>query len=201
MSVSTISTPVQTPTLDLSFVADLWWALVAGVKTRTAPASIDRRLFEICVVVQVANDLKSGDLCIPESDKFRDYRTQLLSWEDVHPRLSNYGEQAGVAIEPKAFIAQLRNQLEERSRLTDNSFPENRHLRFENGEPILTPVEAVPDPEGLDFRLSHQLRSVWSRSRFLTRSPTRNIGSTGRITSARSRASRRSSSELVTGTC
>lgn len=154
VSVSTISTSAQTPTLDLSFVGDLWWPLVTGVKTRTAPASIDRRLFEICVVVQVANDLKSGDLCIPESDKFRDYRTQLLAWEDVHPRLSDYGEQAGVAVEPKAFIAQLRNQLEERSRRTDDSFPENRHLRFENGEPILTPVEAVLDPEGLDQALS-----------------------------------------------
>ena len=154
VSLSTISASAQTPTLDLSFVGDLWWPLVTGVKTRTAPASIDRRLFEICVVVQVANDLKSGDLCIPESDKFRDYRTQLLSWEDVHPRLSNYGEQAGVAVEPKAFIAQLRNQLEDRSRITDDSFPENRHLRFENGEPILTPVEAVPDPEGLDQALS-----------------------------------------------
>jgi hypothetical protein len=121
------------PTLDLSFVGDLWWPLVTGVKTRTAPASIDRRLLEICVVVQVAKDLKSGDLCIPESDKFRDYRTQLLSWEDVYPRLSNYGEQAGVAVESIAFIAQLWNQLEERSRTTDKTFPQNRHLRFENG--------------------------------------------------------------------
>ena len=154
-SVSTISRSEQTPTiLALSFVSDVWWPLVTGLKTRTAPASIDRRLFEICVVLQVANDLKSGDLCIPESDKFRDYRTQLLSWEDVHPRLSNYGEQAGIAIEPKAFITQLRNQLEAQGRATDNSFPANRHLRFENGEPILTPVEAVPDPEGLDQALS-----------------------------------------------
>lgn len=154
LSVSTISASEQTPTLNLSFVGDAWWSLVTGLKIRTAPASIDRRLFEICVVIQVANDLKSGDLCIPESDKFRDYRTQLLSWEDVHPRLSSYGEQTGVAIEPKAFISQLRNQLEERSRTTDDSFPENRHLRFQNGEPILTPVEAVPDPEGLDQALS-----------------------------------------------
>ena len=154
-SVSTISGSEQTPTiLALSFVSEVWWPLVTGLKTRTEPASIDRRLFELCVVLQVANDLKSGDLCIPESDKFRDYRTQLLSWEDVHPRLSNYGEQAGIATEPKAFIAQLRNQLEAQGRATDNSFPANQHLRFENGEPILTPVEAVPDPEGLDQALS-----------------------------------------------
>jgi hypothetical protein len=33
-------------------------------------------------------------------------------------------------------------------------FPDNRYLRFEKGEPILTTVDAVPDPEGLDQYLS-----------------------------------------------
>ena len=118
-SVSTISASEQTPTLNLSFVGDVWWPLVTGLKIRTAPASVDRRLFEICVVIQVANDLKSGDLCIPESDKFRDYRKQLLMWKDVRPRLSAYGEQAGIAIEPKAssrnFGTSWKNGAEQRT--------------------------------------------------------------------------------------
>jgi hypothetical protein len=73
----------QRAPLDLSFISDAWWPLVTGLKTRSAVSQIDRRLFELCVVTQVANDLKSGDLCIPEVDKFRDYRYQLLSWEKV----------------------------------------------------------------------------------------------------------------------
>jgi TnpA family transposase len=140
--------------LDLSFVSDAWWPLVTGLKARSTVSQIDRRLFELCVVTQVANDLKSGDLCIPEGDKFRDYRLQLLSWEEVERELASYSEQAGIAAGPKAFVAQLRNQLEERARATDKAFPDNRYLRFENGEPILTPVEAAPDPEGLDHSLS-----------------------------------------------
>ena len=144
----------QKETLNLSFVSDAWWPLVTGLKTRTAVSQIDRRLLELCVVIQVANDLKSGDLCIPESDKFRDYRLQLLSWEEVERELTHYGEQAGVATEPKPFIAQLRNQLEERGRAADKSFPDNRYLRFEKGEPILTPVQAAPDPDGLDRSLA-----------------------------------------------
>jgi TnpA family transposase len=144
----------QKETLNLSFVSDAWWPLVTGLKTRTAVSQIDRRLLELCVVIQVANDLKSGDLCIPESDKFRDYRLQLLSWEEVERELTHYGEQAGVATEPKPFIAQLRNQLEERGRAADKSFPDNRYLRFEKGEPILTPVQAAPDPDGLDQSLA-----------------------------------------------
>ena len=35
------------------------------------------------------------------------------------------------------------NQLEERGRAADKSFPDNRYLRFEKGEPILTPVQAA----------------------------------------------------------
>lgn len=111
-------------------------------------------MFELCVLFQVANDLKSGDLCIADSDRFRDYRLELLSWEQVGQELVSYGEQAGISTEPKPFIAQLRKQLEDRGRATDKGFPDNRYLRFENGEPILTPVEAVPDPEGLDQALS-----------------------------------------------
>jgi TnpA family transposase len=144
----------QKDALNLSFVNDAWWPLVTGLRARTTVSKIDRRMLELCVLIQVANDLKSGDLCIPESDKFRDYRLQLLSWEEVERELPSYGEQAGIATERKPFIAQLRNQLEERGRAADKGFPDNRYLRFEKGEPILTPVEAVPDPEGLDRSLS-----------------------------------------------
>jgi hypothetical protein len=40
--------------------------------------------------------------------------------------------------------------LEERGRATNKGYPDNRYLRFENGEPMLTPVEAAPGPEGLE---------------------------------------------------
>jgi hypothetical protein len=146
----------QNQLLNLSFVSEAWWPLVTGLKTRAglSPVTqVNRRMLELCVVTQVANDLKAGDLCIPESEKFRDYRLQLLPWEEVEPELAHYGEQAGIATEAKTFVAQLRQHLEERGRATDQSFPENRYLRFENGEPILTPVEAVPEPDGLEQTL------------------------------------------------
>ena len=33
------------------------------------------------------NELKSGDLCIPLSDKYRDYRDQLKSWDEMKKAL------------------------------------------------------------------------------------------------------------------
>jgi hypothetical protein len=91
----------QKEALNLSFVNDAWWPLVTGLRARTAVSEIDRWMLELCVVIQVANDLKSGDLCIPGSDKFRDYRLQLLSWEEVERELPSYGEQGQFRVAKK----------------------------------------------------------------------------------------------------
>jgi TnpA family transposase len=147
------SGPVPTGIAD-HFTAESVDQLRRNPQSRTAASHVDRRLFEICLFTQVAHDLKSGDLCIPEGEKFRDYRGQLLPWDGVERELASYGEQAGIATEPKSFIAELRKKLEERGRATDEGFPENPFLRFEKGEPILTPVKAAPDPEGLNPALS-----------------------------------------------
>jgi Domain of unknown function (DUF4158) len=145
----------RVPLLDLQFVPDAFWPLVTGQKSRaTTPARVNRRFLELCVMVQVANELKSGDLCLPASKKFRDYREQLLPWDAYQREVVTYGEQAGIAIDPKVFVAELRRQLEDRARATDQGFPANQHLRIEEGEPVLTPADAEPDPAGLDRALA-----------------------------------------------
>ncbi len=61
--------------LDLSWVGEKWWPLLTGRAARDpAPAEVDRRYFEICLFTQVVNELKSGDLCIPGSEEYGDYR-------------------------------------------------------------------------------------------------------------------------------
>ena len=70
--------------LDLSWVGEKWWPLLTGRTARNpAPTEVDRRHFEICLFTQVVNELKSGDLCIPGSEEYGDYRAQLVSWEEV----------------------------------------------------------------------------------------------------------------------
>ena len=66
--------------LDLSWVGEKWWPLLTGRTTQDpTPAEVDRRYFEICLFTQVVNELKSGDLCIPGSEEYGDYRAQLVS--------------------------------------------------------------------------------------------------------------------------
>lgn len=52
-------------------------------------------------------DLKSGDLCIPGSARYSDYRDQLLGEEEYRNALVSYGERAGVAVESQRFVAEL----------------------------------------------------------------------------------------------
>jgi TnpA family transposase len=156
---------IQTvPVLDLSFVPDHWWPLVSGCKNRTRlPAQVNRRFLELCVVSQAANELKSGDLCLPSGDKFRDYRQQLVPWDVYEQAIASYGERAGIAVTGKGFVEDLRRQLEAAARKTDQEFPQNEYLRIENDEPVLSPVRGKPDPEGLkafESRLKERLEQI-----------------------------------------
>ena len=46
---------------------------MTGTGNRTIlPSRVHHRYLELCVISQVANELKSGDLCSPLGDKFRD---------------------------------------------------------------------------------------------------------------------------------
>lgn len=135
--------------LKLSFIPEGWWTLVTGLKSRAAvPAQVNRHWLELCVVFQAADQLKAGDLCIPAGDKFRDYGQQLIPWPDYHREIIRYGEQTGLPIEGEAFVKHLRAALQKVALASDQGFPQNRHVRIENGEPVVTPVRAKPAPDG-----------------------------------------------------
>ena len=83
-------------------MGEKWWPLLTGSPARDPPpAEVDRRYFEICLFTQVVNELKSGDLCIPGSEEYGDYRDQLVSWEEYDRDVAGYAEQAGVPADPR----------------------------------------------------------------------------------------------------
>jgi TnpA family transposase len=138
------------PSLDLSFVGEPWWPLVVpDTKPKGEPTHISRRWFELCAITEVMRELKSGDLCIPGSDRYSDFREQFVSEEECLQHLASYGERSGVPTEPKAFVATLQGKLEEAARKADQALPENEYLRIEKGEAILKRLRRNPDPTGL----------------------------------------------------
>jgi hypothetical protein len=76
-------------------------------------------------------ELKSGDLCVPGSDQFSDYRKELVSKDEFERGVALYGEQAGIPVEGPLFIARLRGQLEAAAKRANDNFPANEYLRIE----------------------------------------------------------------------
>lgn len=140
----------QSSPLDLSWIPDKWWKLVTGmIRREVMPVQVDRRHFEVCVFSQVMWELKSGDLCIEGSDKFADYREQLISWEEYEEAVAAYGEQVELPVEASAFITATRCWLEEVASAADASFPANEMLRIEDGVPVLRRLEKRDAPARL----------------------------------------------------
>ncbi|MEI8397184.1 MAG: Tn3 family transposase, partial [Rhodospirillaceae bacterium] len=146
------------PRLDLSFVPPAWWPLVTGQKARDpAPMTADRRTFELCLFTQVMTDLKSGDLYIPGSDTYSDYREQLVSWETYERDIATYAEQAGLPADAKTIVTQLRNRLAATAEAVDIGFPANEYLDIVKDEPVLNRLRARPEVAGA-ADLEHQLK-------------------------------------------
>ncbi|HET9107133.1 MAG TPA: Tn3 family transposase [Steroidobacteraceae bacterium] len=139
--------------LDLSWVGEKWWPLLTGGRTAREPASVevDRRHFEICVFTQVVNELKSGDLCIPGSEEYGDYRDQLVSWDEYRSDVAGYAEQAGVPADAAAFVATLKARLTATASTTDRGFPDNEHVEIVDGEPVVKRLRAREVADGAAF--------------------------------------------------
>ena len=127
---------------------------------------VQRRYFELCVIFETMQALKSGDLCLPGSEQFSDYRQELVSDEEYQQGIALYGEQAGIPVEGAAFVAHLRQQLETTANKADAGFPENEYLRLENDEPVLKRLQRKPDPPGRQ-ELEHLLAQYMNETGIL----------------------------------
>ncbi|MGL5833109.1 MAG: Tn3 family transposase, partial [Waterburya sp.] len=124
--------------LDLEWIPQKWWQLITNQKNKKSyPEFINRRYFEMCVFSQVMWELKSGDLYVENSDAFADYRTQQVSWSEYEANIDEFGTLVGLPVEPKAFIAHVKNWLLDITQKTDQSFPNNQSVSLEQGRPVL----------------------------------------------------------------
>jgi TnpA family transposase len=146
---------------DLSWVPVGWWKAVTGRPRRDVPImTVDRRYLELCVLSCAVSELQSGDLYIEGSERFSDYRDQLVTWEEYAQHIETYCQQVGIVADPARCIADLQAQLTEAIRTTDAAFPTNTSVTITNGEPRLRRLEKLPEPEGfalLDHLLSERL--------------------------------------------
>ncbi|MCS0824829.1 Tn3 family transposase [Cytobacillus firmus] len=130
------------PLVDLSWVPEGWWRWISPNRRRSIyPKKINRRHFEACVFYQIRNELKSGDLCIEGSEKYGDYRKQLVSWDEYQENVHTFCEQAGLPTNAQAFKEQVYKQLEKTAQRVNSSFPNNNAVAIRNGEPSITKMK------------------------------------------------------------
>ena len=123
------------PLLDLSWISDTWWPLVTGQNQRHAEVqSVHHRYFEICLFSEIIWNLNSGDIYVEGSDEYADPYQKLISWEEYHEMVEEYGEQVGIPVVGSEFAAHVRKGLADQAKLTDDTFQENAKLTFEKGK-------------------------------------------------------------------
>src|SRR4051812_17286493 len=146
------------------WVSDKWWKLVTGSSSRNRiPTEVDRRHFEACLFSQVVGELKSGDLCIEGSDQYADYRSQLVPWSEYARNVAGYGEQVGLPVEGRAFVAHLKDHLARAAAQTDAGFPANEFLGIEDGEPVLGRLPRLEEPQdvkALEQRIAERIEPL-----------------------------------------
>jgi len=132
--------------VDISFASDRWKKLIRRPAAE-GPAT-NRRYLELCVFSYLAEELRSGDLCVEGSESFADYRRQLLPWEECQAMLPDYCKKIGLPDNAQDFVAGLKAWLTETADELDQRFPSCRGDVSINaaGEPVLKRVAARDIP-------------------------------------------------------
>jgi len=134
--------------LALDWLPEKWRHLIFGKRQSTAPTHFHRKYFELAVLSEVMDELKSGDLYVEHSGDFDDYRNHLVSWEEYEKEIDAFGELVGLPTDPAEFVAKVKQDLQTLTKEVDARFPENGHVDIDGtGIVIRRGERPKPSPE------------------------------------------------------
>jgi TnpA family transposase len=137
------------PLLDLSWIPDGWWRLVTETQSRRDTVwRVNRRHFTVCLFSQIVAALKNGDLYVVSSDRYADPRAQQITWEAYHAQVQDYGRLVELPIDGAAFVAHVRDWLENLAQQLDQAFLDNEHISFDGDRLVVRRLRARPLPAG-----------------------------------------------------
>ena len=124
--------------IDLAWLSPTWRKQVfPKALLEVGPGWFNRRYFELAVLAQVKNELKSGDLFIPDGERYDDYREQLVDEATFVQELDGYGEVSGLATDAAAFVTGLKAELTTLAQAVDERFPKNLNAEIVDGRLVL----------------------------------------------------------------
>ncbi|MCC8769962.1 Tn3 family transposase, partial [Xanthomonas euvesicatoria pv. euvesicatoria] len=126
------------PIRDLTWLSAAWRRHVFPKALAAAgPGWMHRKYFELAVLAQVKDELKSGDLFIPHGERYDDYREQLVDEATFARELDAYGEVSAIPTEATAFVQGLRAKLITLADAVDGRFPDNLHTSMVDDRLVL----------------------------------------------------------------
>lgn len=125
--------------LDFSWLPTKW---INWIKVENEPSqSIHRKHFEIAVFTFIVQELKTGDLCVKGSEKYADYREQLLSWDEYYLHKEDFCQQLSLPEDSTIFIDQLQQNFYQVTLETDQHIPKNTEITLENNQISLKKIK------------------------------------------------------------
>nr|MDP9476994.1 Tn3 family transposase [Actinomycetota bacterium] len=91
-----------------SFVKPRWRDHVVGPE-----GEIDRRYYELSALSELKNGLRSGDVWVPGSRRYRDFDDYLIPKEDFEGMLSNGGPPVAVDTDFASYLEGRKERLHE----------------------------------------------------------------------------------------
>jgi TnpA family transposase len=142
----------------LAFLPAKWKPLVCpgGV----GKGQVDRALWEICLLNELSQALKSGNVHVPHSRAFQPVETHLIKRTQWAAQKTQYAAQ--LPLEYDEHWSQLQALLSEQLRLLDEDYPRNPHLQLSDGELHLERLEKSATPDSAQA-LKTRLRQLLQR--------------------------------------
>lgn len=146
---------------DLEWMSGRWQREVFPKQAKALGADVvHRKFFELAVLFEVSNQLRSGDLCIPQAERYDDYRDQLVDDDTLKAELPAFGEVSGLPLDAAEFVADLKAKLIKKTAEVDKRFAKNPFAQIDNGQLVLKKLQR-PDTalaiKELDRQISERL--------------------------------------------
>lgn len=137
------------PERDFEWMTQTWQKLVfVKADGQGQPERVNRKYFELAVLQQIKDELKSGDLYVENGERYNDYREQLVDLETFRRELAEYGEVTGLSTDPSEFCDSLKKALSDLAREVDEQFPKNAQVEIVQGRLVLhRPERTEPSAE------------------------------------------------------
>ncbi|GAA6170301.1 Tn3 family transposase [Sessilibacter corallicola] len=150
---------------DNTWFTEKWRKLIVSPNNSSGKNIIfHRKYLELWLLLHLKQELSAGDLFIPYSDEFDDYREQFVDDETLNDELEEYSDQVEMPLtDAHAFVSQLKDQLTTLSRAVDERFPTNVHAAIKEGKLSVSPIRSQQpkaELEKLDALITERLPEV-----------------------------------------